>query len=93
MAGSRRTATRFTPGAICLSNSSHFALMPYSNVVKPVAFLPGDEVVVREGVLAGVRGVVRERKNGRELIIWLREIGRGVAFTIGSTLVEAVSST
>ena len=31
MAGSRRTATRVTPGAICLSSSSHFPLMLYSN--------------------------------------------------------------
>ena len=41
MAGSRRTATRVTPGAISLSNSSHFALMPYSNAVKPVMLPPG----------------------------------------------------
>ena len=34
MAESRRTATRVTPGAICLSSSSHFALMPYSNSMK-----------------------------------------------------------
>ena len=30
-AGSRRTATRFTRGSICLSSSSHSALVPYSN--------------------------------------------------------------
>ena len=30
-----------TPGAICLSNSSHLALVPYSNAVKPVALPPG----------------------------------------------------
>ena len=41
MAGSRMTATRVTPGAICLSSSSHFPLMPYSNRVKPVALPPG----------------------------------------------------
>ena len=35
MAGSRRTATRVTPGAISLSSSSHFPLMLYSNAVKP----------------------------------------------------------
>ena len=29
--GSRRTAARFTRGAISLSSSSHFPLMPYSN--------------------------------------------------------------
>jgi hypothetical protein len=31
MAGSRRIAARVTPGAICLSNSSHFPLKVYSN--------------------------------------------------------------
>ena len=31
LAGSRRTATRVTPGAICLSSSSHFPLRLYSN--------------------------------------------------------------
>jgi hypothetical protein len=39
--GSRRTAARVTPGAICLSSSSHFPLMPYSKLVKPVALPPG----------------------------------------------------
>ena len=38
---SRRTAARVTPGAICLSSSSHFPLMLYSNEVKPVALPPG----------------------------------------------------
>src|SRR6516165_7612494 len=41
MAGSRRTATRVTPGAISLSSSSHFALKPYSKLVNPVALPPG----------------------------------------------------
>jgi len=40
-AESRRIAARVTPGAICLSNSSHFALRPYSNAMKPVALPPG----------------------------------------------------
>src|SRR6266511_1176784 len=39
--GSRMTATRIKRGAICLSNSSHFALLPYSNRVKPVTLPPG----------------------------------------------------
>ena len=34
---SRSTATRVTRGAISLSSSSHFALIAYSNMVKPVA--------------------------------------------------------
>ena len=38
---SPRTATRVTPGAICLSSSSHFPLMLYSKSMKPVALPPG----------------------------------------------------
>lgn len=54
-------------------------------------YRPGEEVViVQEGVLKGVRGVVREQRSGRQLVIWVAEIGRGVAFTIGSALVKAV---
>jgi hypothetical protein len=34
--GSRRTAARFTVGTISFSISNHFALLPYSNAVKPV---------------------------------------------------------
>ena len=30
-----------TPGAVCLSNSTHLPLMPYSNTVNPVALPPG----------------------------------------------------
>jgi transcription antitermination factor NusG len=50
-------------------------------------YLSGDEVVVRDGPLAGLRGVVQDVRNGRRLVVWVREIGRGVAFTIGSALV------
>ena len=39
--GVAKDATRVTPGAICLSSSSHFPLRPYSNEVKPVALPPG----------------------------------------------------
>ena len=62
-------------------------------VPEPVAELmlykPGDEVVVQEGPLRGVRGVVRERRSQRQLVLWVAEIGRGVAFTIGSALVRS----
>lgn len=58
-----------------------------ASVTEPVAFAPDDEVIVQEGPLAGVRGVVHELRSGRRLVIWIREIGRGVAFTIGSALV------
>jgi hypothetical protein len=40
MAESRRTATRFTSGAICLSRSNHFPPMLYSKSKKPVALPP-----------------------------------------------------
>src|SRR5258708_15190996 len=41
MVGSRSTATRVTLGAVCLSNSSHFAPKPYSYAAKPVMLPPG----------------------------------------------------
>jgi transcription termination/antitermination protein NusG len=47
-----------------------------------------EEVVVQEGPLAGLRGVVQQLRGARHLVIWVREIGRGVAFTIGATLVS-----
>ena len=65
MAGSRRTATRVTPGAICLSSSSHFPLMPYSNCVKPVALPPGrarlstKPAPTGSGTIANTIGTVR----------------------------------
>ena len=36
-----RTATRLTPGAICLSRSNHLPPIPYSNGMNPVALPPG----------------------------------------------------
>src|SRR5258706_2734390 len=41
MGGWRMTATRVTAGAISLSSSIHFPLMPYSNRVNPVKLPPG----------------------------------------------------
>jgi transcription antitermination factor NusG len=58
-------------------------------VAEVVNYLPGDEVIVQDGALKGVRGVVRERRSGRQLVIWVSEIGRGVAFTIGQALVKS----
>ena len=58
-----------------------------TRVEEPVAFAPDDEVVVQEGPLAGVRGVVREVRGANRLVVWVQEIGRGVAFTMGSGLV------
>src|SRR5262249_41620288 len=40
-AGSRRTAARVTRGAISFSSSIHFAPVPYSIWVNPVALPPG----------------------------------------------------
>ena len=60
-------------------------------VSESVDYSPGDEIIVQEGVLSGVRGIVRERRSGRQLVIWVAEIGRGVAFTIGSALVKAAN--
>jgi transcription antitermination factor NusG len=58
-------------------------------VAENVDYRAGDEVIVQEGALKGVRGVVRERRSGRQLVIWVSEIGHGVGFTIGQTLVKA----
>lgn len=58
---------------------------------EPVDYSPGDEIViVQEGPLKGLRGVVSERRSGRQLVIWVSQIGRGVAFTLGSALVTKV---
>ena len=51
----------------------------------------GDEVIVQDGAFQGLRGVVRERRSRRQLVLWVAQIGRGVAFTIGSALVRGVS--
>src|SRR5215475_2749006 len=40
-AGSRRTPTHVTRGAISLSSSNHLPPMPYSKIVNPVALPPG----------------------------------------------------
>ena len=60
-------------------------------VTESVDYAPGDEVIVQEGALRGVRGIVRERRSRRQLVLWVAEIGRGVAFTIGSALVKAAN--
>lgn len=57
-------------------------------VAEGIDYVPGDEVIVQEGVLSGVRGIVRGLKGKRQLVLWVAEIGRGVAFTIGSALVK-----
>lgn len=57
-------------------------------VADEVDYAPGDEVIVQEGVLKGMRGVVRERRSERQLVVWVSEIGRGVGFTIGPILLK-----
>jgi transcriptional antiterminator RfaH len=58
-------------------------------VTEVADYNPGDEVIVQDGPLKGARGIVRERRSRRQLVIWVSEIGRGVAFTIGSAMVMA----
>jgi transcriptional antiterminator RfaH len=62
-------------------------------VAEPEGYAVGDEVVVRDGPLGGLRGVVREVRGKRQLVIWVAQIGRGVAFTIGGAEVRAVGAT
>lgn len=56
-----------------------------------VDYCLGDEVIVHDGALKGLRGIVRERRNSRQLVIWVAEIGHGVALTIGRALVRAAN--
>lgn len=61
------------------------------DAVKPLPeaaeFESGDDVIVQDGPLRGVRGVVREVRGARQLVIWVSAIGHGVAFNIGAALV------
>ena len=61
-------------------------------LAEEILFNVQDEVVVSEGPLRGMRGFVREIRNHRRLVIWVQEIGRGVAFSIGSSCVQPVSA-
>lgn len=60
--------------------------------VQAESYNPGDEVVVLDGVLSGLHGVVREQRSRRQLIVWVSEIGKGVALSIGSALVKRLDS-
>ena len=53
-------------------------------------FEPGDEVIVQDGPLCGIRGVVREVRGARQLIIWVSAIARGMGLKIGAALVAPV---
>lgn len=59
-------------------------------LAETAAYDPGDEVVVQDGALKGVRGFVRAHRGPRQLVIWVDAVGRGVALTIGTALVKAV---
>ena len=60
-------------------------------VTEPIDFAVDDEVIVQEGPLAGARGIIRELRGARQLVIWVKEIGRGVAFKIESALVSRLA--
>lgn len=53
----------------------------------PVTDHVNDEVLVKEGPLEELRGVVRELRGGKQLVVWIKEIGRGVAFTLQAAVV------
>src|SRR5262245_36989886 len=71
VAGSRRTTTRVTVGAISLSSSSHFPLRLYSNSMKPVTLPPGcarlstKSAPTGSGVIANTTGMVRGQPQQR----------------------------
>ncbi len=54
-------------------------------------FLAGDDVLVREGPLAGFRGTVTEVRGPRRLIVWIPSIGRGLLCTLGDVAVTRVA--
>lgn len=62
-----------------------------SPVTEEFSYVVDDEVIVREGPLAGLRGIVQQVRNGRRIVVWIEQVGRGVAFTVAATLVSPVS--
>lgn len=69
--------------------SAHLAAEPVENVHE---YNTNDEIIVQEGPLAGLRGVVRQLRGASQLVVWIAEIGRGVAFTINSKFVAPGST-
>jgi transcription antitermination factor NusG len=59
-------------------------------IEEPHDFEPGDRVVVLDGPLAGLTGVVKQLQSRRVLVIWVELIGRGVACTIGTAKLKRV---
>jgi transcriptional antiterminator RfaH len=56
-------------------------------VSDPPPIVPGEEVVVQEGPLAGFRGTVRAEQGNRRLMVWLPLVGQGMLVTIGRNAV------
>lgn len=54
-------------------------------------FVTGDEVLVREGPLAGWRGIVTEMRGARKLLVWVQGVGRGLLCTLGPAAVVPAS--
>src|SRR5262249_26078621 len=63
-AGSRSAAARATFGAISLSSSSHFTLMPNSNSVNPVALPPGRAKLATKPAPTGSGGLCEYDRHG-----------------------------
>lgn len=61
-------------------------------VATPPKYSVHDEIVVQHGPLVGLRGVVRQLRGAHRLLVWIAEIGRGVAFTVSAELVSPRSS-
>ncbi len=54
------------------------------------SYEPGEKVIVLEGPMAGMTGIVKEMQSRRVLVIWVELIGRGVACTLGAATVARV---
>lgn len=76
-----------------LQRALETASLGASTITPTTEYEVGDEVLVREGPLAGLRGVVGQVRSARHLVVWIHAIGRGVAFTLGSALVSPVAAT
>src|SRR5215813_9568311 len=99
LAGSRSTPARVTRGSICLRSSSHFALMPYSNQVKPVALPAGRARLATNPALTGSTtatntiGIVRVACcNAPTIRLPIARMTSGVSATISATFLRMSSA-
>src|SRR6516165_339536 len=96
--GSRRTATRVTPGAISLSNSGHFPHRVYSNCIKPVALPPGRDRLwtkpepIGSGTTAKTTGMVRVAFSINSAPMPVARITSGASATISSAYLRVSGS-